>query len=256
MATMKELSDSQMDEAVAAAAERRVPLTLTVRLEDGWQILHSRLVALRGEHLLVTMPKCEGDSPATELKPDETVGVSFKFKHHKHIFCTTVLGTESLQDEEGQETRALSLRRPEQMRKLQRRAFTRAPVPRDKIVRASFWSGGLEAEPSQSSPETPVLTGKVVNISAGGVQVACLPEIQGALEPGETVGMHITFGVGEEEAISLDAQFRHIGTGGDQVLLGFRFVGLEQTGKGRQTLQQITYRTAQLARLGGGWPKD
>ncbi len=248
MAGIRDLSGAQIDEAVTGAAERRVPVTLTIRSEVGWRILHSRCLALREGHLLIEMPRAEG-GPPHDFKAADRVGASFKLKHHKHIFSATVAGTEKLRLDDGAEAQVLSLCSPTRMKRLQRRAFTRAAVPAGRIVRASFWTGGLEAEPRRSSAEFPVWPAKVVNISAGGVQVSCEPAVARMLDPGETVGMHISFGVGED-AVSCDAQFRHVENVQGEALLGFQFVGLEQTPQGREAMQQISSWTARFE--GGG----
>ena len=249
MALIRDLTIAQIDEAVAGATERRLPVTLTIRVDDNWRILYSRCLGLREEHLLIEPPKAEGEHPPHEFKAADRIGVSFKFKHHKHIFSATVAGTENVRLDDGTEVEALSLCVPTQMKRLQRRAFTRAAVPAGRIVRASFWTGGLQAEPRRSSTETPVWSGKVVNISAGGVQVSCSGTVAETLDLGETVGMHVSFGV-SEEAVSCDAQFRHVETVEGEELLGFQFVGLDQTPKGHEALQQISSWTAHFERGG------
>ncbi len=247
MAVIRDLTSTQIDEALAGATERHLPVTLTIRVDDNWRILYSRCLRLQDEHLLIESPKAEGEHPPHEFKPADRVGVSFKFKHHKHIFSATVAGTEKLRLDDGTEADALSLCVPTQMKRLQRRAFTRAAVPPGRIVRAAFWTGGLQAEPRRSSVETPVWSAKVVNISAGGVQVLCEPTVAQVLDAGEIVGMHISFGV-SEEAVSCDAQFRHLEDIGGGVLLGFQFVGMDQTPKGREGMQQISSWTGRFER--------
>lgn len=248
MATLRDLTIAQIDEAIAGATDRRLPLTLTIPSGRSWQILHSRFVALREGHLLIEMPIADDGQPH-ELKAADCVGVSFKFKHHKHVFSATVAGSETLRLDDGTEAQVLSLCSPTGMKRLQRRAFTRAAVPAGRIVRASFWTGGLQAEPHQSSLQNPVWSGRVINISAGGMLVSCEPAVAQVLDPGETVGMHISLGVGEE-AVSCDAQFRHLEATADEALVGFRFVGLEQTPQGQKAMQQISSWTARFKRHG------
>lgn len=248
MATLKDLTIAQIDEAIAGATERRLPLMLTIPSGRSWRILHSRFVGLREGHLLIEMPIADDGQPH-EFKAADSVGVSFKFKHHKHVFSATVAGSEKLQLDNGTEAQVLSLCSPTRMKRLQRRAFRRATVPAGRIVRASFWTGGLQAEPHRSSLQSPVWSGKVVNISAGGALISCEPAVAQVLDPGETVGMHITFGVGEE-AVSCDAQFRHLQATPDEALVGFRFVGLGHTPQGQEAMQQISSWTARFERHG------
>ncbi len=248
MTTLRDLTIAQIDEAIAGAAERRLPITLTIPSGESWQILHSRFLGVREGHLLIEVPVADDGQPH-EFKAADCIGVSFKFKHHKHVFSGTVAGSEKLRLDDGTETQVLSLCSPTRMKRVQRRAFMRAAVPAGRIVRASFWTGGLQAEPHRSSIQTPVWSGRVVNISAGGMLVSCDPAVAQVLDPGETVGMHISFGVGEE-AVSCDAQFRHLEATEDETLVGFRFVGLDQTPQGEKAMQQISSWTARFKRHG------
>jgi c-di-GMP-binding flagellar brake protein YcgR len=177
--------------------------------------------------------------------------VSFKFKHHKHVFTGTVVGLEDTELPGGAALRALVVCSPTRMHRMQRRAFLRADVPPNRVVRASFWLGGRDAEPAGTSPDCPVWSGRVTNISAGGFQVISSDQGARCLEVGETVGVRIHFGVGEE-AVYADAQFRHVQEAEGKLYVGFQFVGLAQTPEGRKTLELISVKAGQFHRESGG----
>jgi c-di-GMP-binding flagellar brake protein YcgR len=248
MSSIQELSNQQMDEAVAEAVDRRVPVVVTVQKGRTWQIIPARALALRDLHLLLELSSAGGAAP-WEFAPAEKVGVSFKLKHHKHIFTATVVGLE-----EGKAGGVLAVCRPSRMQRLQRRAYIRAEVPANRIVRASFWLGGQTAEPTGASPTTPVWSGRVVNISAGGFQLHVDTAAAGDVEIGDMVGVRIVFGMGEQ-AVYADAEVRHIEPLGPKAMVGFRFLGLDQTHDGRGGLQIIATKVAEYERLAEGTRK-
>jgi len=247
MATLQNLTNQQIDEALYAAAERQVPATINICGENGWSGFRTRMLAVRDRHILLEAPQPEnGDTPRPFL-PADRVGVTFKFKHHKHVFSATVaeVTTESLDG--GPAGSVLHVCSPTRMQRMQRRAFDRVNVPDNRIVRASFWLGGRQNEPAGTTPDQPVWSGRVENISAGGFQAAADGCPADALSTGEAVGVRIRFGVGEE-TIYTDAQFRHGTVENGKVHLGFQFVGLGLTPETRHALQTIAAKAAQFER--------
>ncbi|MFW6062190.1 MAG: PilZ domain-containing protein, partial [Planctomycetota bacterium] len=154
---------------------------------------------------------------------------------------------EPLTLDDGTPVSALSVICPTKMQRAQRRLYLRADVPAGRVVRAAFWLGGVEAEPRLDTPETPVWSGRVSNISAGGVQISAEAALGDLFDTGDVFGMHVSFGPGEG-AVHTEAQFRHAEWNGQRVLLGFQFVGLEHTPEGRKSLQFIGRRVGQFRR--------
>ncbi len=248
MSSIQELSNRQINEAVAEAVDRHVPVMVTVQKGRNWQILPARALALRDLHLLLELGGSRESAP-WEFTPAEKVGVSFKLKHHKHIFTATVIGLE-----QGKAGDVLVVCRPSRMQRLQRRAYIRAEVPANRIVRASFWLGGQASEPNGASPTTPVWSGRVVNLSAGGFQLHVDAAAADDVEVGDMVGVRILFGMGEQ-AVYGDAEIRHIESLGPKAMVGFRFLGLDQTHEGRKALQIIATKVAEYQRLTEGTRK-
>jgi c-di-GMP-binding flagellar brake protein YcgR len=247
MALLQDLHIDQINEAVALAAERTVPVTVTVKSQQSWTNLRSRLLSVDEGHLLLEPPTESGEAPPREFSPGQKVGLSFKLKHYKHICTCVVTGTRRWALADGTEVPALSVCGPARMQRIQRRAYIRADVPANRIVRASFWLGGREHEPSGSTTESPVWSGRVTNLSAGGFQVHTADDVSDGLEIGETVGVRMIFGAGEQ-TIYADAQYRHQETDGDQFVLGFQFIGLDQTRQGRNTLKEISIKVSEFQR--------
>jgi len=254
MAVLQHLGNQQIDEVIRSAAERQVPATVTVRGQKGWVNLRSRVLDIREGHLWLEFPTSENGSPPHEFSPADKAGVSFKLKHHKHVFTGTVAASDQTQAEDGSPIGVLRVCCPTKMHRLQRRAFIRVDVPDNRVVRASYWSGGCEAEPDPPSALQPIWFGRVSNLSAGGFQVIGDEQALAVLDVGETVGVRIIFGAGGE-TVYADAQFRHVQQTEGQKLLGFQFVGLAQTTPGREALQLIGSKVAEYQRGADGRPR-
>jgi hypothetical protein len=87
----------------------------------------------------------------------------------------------------------------------------------------------------------------VVNISAGGFQFTSEHSLGDAVSPGDTVGVRISFGIGDE-TVHADAQLRRCLEEGGKFHLGFQFVGLGLTPEGREALQVIGSKVNQFQR--------
>jgi len=132
------------------------------------------------------------------------------------------------------------------MQRLQRRAYIRAEVPANRIVRASFWLGSAEAEPTGPSPERPVWSGRITDLSAGGFRMSVAAETAVGTDLGDIVGVRIVFGADGAETVYTDAQVRHIESQSDRAVIGFQFLGLAESAQGRIVLQMIAAKTTEF----------
>lgn len=246
MAHLQDLTIEQINQTVEGAVEKHTPVTVTVREHNAWASYHSRLLGADGPHLLVVPPVSDhGDS--RQLAPADRIGVSFKYGHYKHVFSATVVGFSSCDVGDDGESEVIRIVAPTRMQRLQRRAFKRAIVPADALFRAAFWLGGQDAEPGGSDDVQSVWTGAVCNISAGGFQMDCHDFGGPKLEVGDIVGVRLMFGVGGETCFA-DAQCRHVVDDGGATTFGFQFAGLGHDRKGREALQLISQKVAEIQR--------
>ena len=250
MSVLQDLNPAQMSESLVGACDKQVPMTVvTIRRQEAWLNLRSRFLTIDRTRLIFEAPTVEkAASPFDDILPAEKVGVSFKYKHHKHLFSTTVLNLEDYAGPAGS-VRAMILGCPTTMQRIQRRAFYRVMVPPNRIVRASFWLGNCLAEPAGTSPTHPVWSGSVEDISAGGFQVRARDDAAMGLDVGDMVGLRMTFGVGTG-GVSANAQFRHCKNDANGALLGFQFVGLGQTDETKDALRVIIGKVSEYQRLG------
>jgi c-di-GMP-binding flagellar brake protein YcgR len=248
MAKLQEMTQEQIGQVLQAAVERQVPVTVTLKRDNAWTSCHTRLLAIQDPRVLLGQLQGHDGHESPKIAPAERVGLSFKLKHYKHVFTVTAVGSERPEGAPDDSPDAISVCWPNSMHRLQRRAFIRAEVPHGRVVRASFWLGGCDQEPTQSETDHPVWSGRITNVSAGGFQVhSDSASDMWDPEVGETVGVRLAFEAGSE-TVYADAQFRRVDRVDGQALLGFQFVGLGQDRKGRQSLQYISAKVAEYHR--------
>lgn len=250
MAFIEEMDAAYVTESIRQAAQKRVPATVTVREGDGWANFLSRFLSADEQRFVLAQPVDALTGQVGALGVGDKVAVSFKLRHHKHMLSATVgaVGVSAPADQA--DARALSVLIPPRMQRMQRRAFIRVTVPSGRIVRAAVWPGTCDAEPAEARPDRPVWCGQVTNLSAGGFQVRVARTSPDVLDVGDAVGARIAFGV-DGETVYVDARCRHALPEGDDALLGFQFMGLDQTLGGRAALALIGTKTEQFARRGG-----
>lgn len=246
---MQELDIRQIEESLEAAVDKCIPLTLATD-HDGWKNLHSRFIDIRNDHLLIE-PGTDRQGRPQEFVPAERIALSFKLKHHKYLASARIVGITQYTLDDGTQIPVLALCFPTHMQRVQRRVFSRVDVPAGKIVRVSFWQGNAENEPTGSVADYPVWAGQVKDLSAGGFRAILTDGGDLGIEPGDRVGVRISFGAGTE-TVYADAQFRHVDDAGNAasaaVGLGFQFLGLPHTPKGRETLKLIAQKVTEFGR--------
>ena len=247
MSVLQELNPMQMSEALIAICEKHIPITVMLRRGQTWLNLRSRFLGIEGARLIFDMPHNEAGEPLDDLVPAEKLGVSFKHKHHKHLFNTTVLKLRDCEDGTGGAGKLLA-GCPTAMQRIQRRAYFRSSVPPNRMVRVSFWFGGSETEPSGTNPEQPVWSGKVEDISAGGFQARTRDDVALVLDTGDMVGLRMTFGM-SAETLFADAQFRHAIPAEQGTLMGFQFIALGQSPEGKNAMRIVGAKVSEYQRL-------
>jgi len=243
MSILQELNHREIGQVMLVAAERAVPMAITVRRGDGWKNLQSRAAGLRNDCLLLEMPMGPQGN-LHEFRTGESVGVSLKLKHHKYLFLAEV-ADHSPSGGRGEEGPLLVLSRPTRMQRLQRRAYVRAPVPEGCVARAAFWLGGQMNEPSGTSPDRPVWNGRLLDLSAGGFSVRTAEDSVRILEVGYLMGVRLVFGVGLE-AVYANACLRHVAPQEGGAVMGFQFLALEHSEDGRNALRAISRKVSEF----------
>jgi c-di-GMP-binding flagellar brake protein YcgR len=238
MSILQELNHREIAQVILSAAQRSLPLTITVRDGEHWANYPSRLVGVKDHCLLVERPS--GDQVAAgAFSAGQSIGVSLKLKHHKYLFLANVACEPAPALVQGDDAPLLLLGLPTRMQRLQRRAYIRAEVPGGCVARAAFWVGGHKDEPA--GPDRPVWSGRVINLSAGGFSVRTGEKSVRFLEVGDLVGTRLVFGIGQE-AVYADACVRHFSLSDEGTVVGFQFLGLEYSDEGKTALQALSLK--------------
>jgi len=246
MTIVQQLSVRQIHECLDEAVRREVPVCLTCRTGTQWHNLHTRILHSTPEAVWLEYPAADG--PVPEITQGIEVGLSFKLKHHKHIFNATVQAVEELGLAGAAAVRAIGVAAPQRLQRVQRRAYHRVDVPRNRSVLATFWSGGLPAATGEGGAPLN-WEGWVTNISAGGFQVRIGGQNAPDFEVGDLVGVRIDLGQEYKEVLA-DARFRqqHMDERG-VTYQGFQFVGLNETSQGREMLRRIAVIVCEFQRF-------
>ena len=238
----------QLD-SLSWAAEKGVDLTVSIAIEKGWANLRSRFIRYDSEEglLEIEYPLAREHGAPTEIPIGTQLGISFRRGHKKCIFASPVVVRRRETDETGRTIDTLVLRMPDRVRELQRRVFQRVTILPEKFIAAKLWEGGV---PNPNAVGWPLCSGRVVNISAGGIRVDIRADQNPRLCTGDVVGIEITAKPGSP-AILVDGQYRHcLMEQEDRLGLGFQFVGLEHDVPGRSTLIDVADYVRRLRRGG------
>lgn len=224
--------------ALEWAAEHKPDVTISRATDGGWEHLRSRFVALDAQNgvLKITYPMSSSSGPPPEIATGEELGISFRRGHKKCLFVSPVAMRcrEPHGPDEAADT--LVLRAPKEVRELQRRVYQRLVIPQESFIAVKIWEGGV---PQQGAVAWPLCSGRVVNVSVGGILVDVRVDQNPRLCAGDVVGVEITTRPGSPP-ICLDGQYRHcVMAGEDRLGLGFQFVGLEHDREGRSSVLEV-----------------
>jgi hypothetical protein len=248
MPNFQHLTTEQINEALTGATDRAVPVVVTCRQDDTWLTFYSRFVTMEGTHFLIELPSNDLGQKR-HWAPADRVGLSFKYRHYKYVSSATLVGQEDVAGPDGEPLTVLRVVTPTSMHRLQRRVYKRASVPEGRLVRASFWAGGREFEPTGADADKRVWSGQIDNLSAGGFHMQCKGYSGPELCVGDEMGVHLMFGTADEHCYA-DVMLRHVQPAADGSLsLGFQFIGLAQSRHGRATLGMISSKVSEYLRL-------
>jgi len=250
MSLIQELSEHQIRQSLAEAIRRGTPVALTCRSDGQWHNLRTRILRRTGPSLWLDAPTATGPE-APPVAAGMEVGLSFKLKHHKHIANVPVEAVCPLSADGAEGAPAVRVAVPARMQRIQRRAYLRAEVPRNRSVLATFALGGPDGDAADAEPSRPTWDGWVTDISAGGFQVRLAGHGTPELDLGDLVTVSVQLGQ-EFAPIVAAAQFRQEHVDERNVVHhGFQFVGLNESEQGRRTLRRIGQVVCDFQRLAG-----
>ena len=253
MSQVRDIPQQSHEEVFQGAVERRLPIVLSRKTDDGWVSCKSRFLAEGTDQgLIIESPGPSESGISVEFAPGDHVGISFRRGHKKCLCSTTVVGPSQFTMGDGTQVPALAIQKPTTIRQLQRRAYNRNLVPVGVQFDVEFWEGGLDGEENAGQDDWAVYTGTLIDISAGGFCLSVPADRDPRLGIGDTLGCRLTTRT-DQTPITFDANFRHANiVNPSEIHLGFQIVGLETTAEGIQTLQRISQFSAGLHRVPAG----
>ncbi|MBN2212323.1 MAG: PilZ domain-containing protein [Sedimentisphaerales bacterium] len=231
MAKRKFVAGMACRQLIDEVIERRVPLTLTNKDGEMWQVHKAYFLHRDGDRLLIAQPVPDSNDGRLEPAAGQVVAVSFKKGYNKCLFVTCIIRSESIRDENDQIVPALSLRMPQQVEKVQRRAYNRAAVPADLDVTVTL---------TPVNGKGSVVNGWLSNLSAGGMGVLVNEDAGQQLREDQQFLAKFTPLPGQSE-IGVQVRLRHTQAAdrNNLYLLGLQIMGLEMSEEGRHIVRQI-----------------
>lgn len=227
------------------AAEKLVDLVITQTVDSEWASYRSKLLGYdrNSGALLIARPEPVNDGQRESLSNDVELGVAFRRGHKKCIFLSQIAASSPLAADTAPGT--VVLNPPNEVRSVQRRAYQRVVVPSHRFIAAKIWEGGL---PSDNSVSFPISSGRLSNVSVGGVMIDIRSDQNPRLQVGDLVGVEVTQRPGMRPLL-VEAQYRHcVMHSDDRLGLGFQFVGLEHDLPGRSSLEEVRQFTSAVRR--------
>lgn len=168
------------------------------------------------------------------VKPGQQIGLSIKHDYGKFVFESRIVRLEP--SENRHSGGKIILRIPREMDLVQRRYYYRVQVPKSLEVKAQMWRRNSDGESLNES----IFEGQLVDLSAGGLQVACIKKLNPEFREGQFVLVRF-IPLPSETPMTLSCQVRGVLPTADRqnVCYGLQVVGLEASPEGRMTLTRL-----------------
>ena len=187
------------------AVQKQLPLKITNQQQKKWHVFKSCFLDFHSNRLTVAVPVPDQQDSYAEPAEGREIAVSFKKGYHKCIFNTRIISQTHFETETGSSVPALLILVPNQIEKIQRRAFNRALAPPGEPITVTFWT---DAGPNRSSDHK--WRGQLYDLSGGGMGLNILQSELPDIPEGEQVEICFIPLPGQEP-LQLQARFRRIG---------------------------------------------
>lgn len=251
------LREAEPREILEIAIEEKVPAIMSYLSKNKWHVTKVLLTNLGANRLSIEIwPKAKPHP--INIHTNQPVGLSLKYGYGKFVFDTIVVSLELSPGPNGRgQTGTIVLAVPNRIEIVQRRSYFRVDVPKSLKVNVLLWHRGLNRIPAPvscdqdervdnsnnnntSNRKQDYYKGRLIDISAGGAQIALDTAQKPDLKRGQFIGLTFT-PMPYEKPLILDAQIRNILPTADDknICLGIQMVGLEASPEGRRVLQRL-----------------
>lgn len=249
------LRGAEPREILETAIKEKLPAIMSYLSKNKWHVTKVLLTNLGANRLSVEIWHKDKPHPIN-IHVNQPVGVSLKYGYGKFVFDTTVVSLElSPGPNRREQSPMIVLAVPDRIEIVQRRSYFRVDVPKSLRVNVLLWHRGLNRVPGPadqaaneqrddsnqtSNKKQDYYQGRLVDISAGGAQIAVDTAQKPDFKKGQFIGLTFT-PMPYEKPLILDAQIRNILPTADDnnICLGIQLVGLEASPEGRGVLQRL-----------------
>ena len=214
------------------AQDKQFLMTVTNKNEnDNWQVFKSKIIELQPNRMTISLAPPGAENGPVAPSPGQEIAITFKKGYNKCLFTTRAISCGQSEIEPGVIVPSITVYKPEQIEKIQRRAFERTEVPAGDKVTVNFY-------PCDNADDK--CRGQLCNLSAGALGAKILAS-EAPSWPNDRQCQLSFVPLPGQEPIVLQARYRHTTDANHDgyTLVGFQFVGLELTEQGRNTLHRI-----------------
>ena len=227
-------------EVLAAVSERNIPVLMSYQTQRRWQLARVVLGQVDQwcfEAIISPRRKMQ----AIELEVGQSVGMSLQYGYgggyDRFVFDTEVIAVETSRDP--MNGGAIIFAIPEEVELVQRRSYVRVAVPEGADVNVDL-ANRCCGDIDDGDGFDLAWSGRLVDISAGGLAVAIDSSERGDFARGQMLGVCFTPMSGET-SLAFSAHVKSILPTVDNtnVCLGLEMIGLEASPEGRLILQRL-----------------
>lgn len=230
------LKENEIEDLLKFTAAKNCPAVMSYMTSGKWHTTEAIISGITNSTLHVALVQPDRPRP-TSLQINHPLGISFQQDYNKYIFESVVLGIESSVQQTG--AGRVVLEKPDRVERVQRRVYVRVSVPTNFKVKVLFWHRGY-TDDSMEVPLENYWQGKLVDLSAGGAQIAVDTEHSPNFRVGQLVGLQFT-PMSHKKPFLLEAYIRHLAENSHQesLYIGIEFLGLEASDHGRAIFRKI-----------------
>ncbi|MBE0535584.1 MAG: PilZ domain-containing protein [Phycisphaerae bacterium] len=230
------LTAEELTKVVLDLIDQKAAGVMTHLTSGKWHVCDVFFKAVTPSAIQIEVQQNEKRIPI-DIQINQPVGISVQHQFNKYIFESVVIGLESVLH--GTCSGKVVLELPDKSERMQRRAYARTGAPGKLKVKVLFWHRGY-LDDTTEAPLDNYWQGRLLDLSAGGMQIAVDVDQGVNFRPGQLVGLQFT-PMPHQKPLLLEAQVKHLAskTDGKEFYIGVEFIGLETSGEGRQKLRRL-----------------
>ena len=225
------------EEILQKVIESRTPVLMSHMSRGKWHITKVNLTDITPGRLRLEITYHPKRHPIN-IQIDQPVGLSFKFGRSKYMTEAPVAGFEPAINRGQGGTIVLQM--PNHIDVMSRRHYFRVDAPESLAVKVLFWHRGYYDTNITQVPIEDYWQGRLVDISAGGIQIEVSKQQIPHFKKGQLIGAQFT-ALPYKRPIMFEARIRRITetSDGEHFCLAAQIVGLDATVDGRSTLKRL-----------------